>query len=270
MDETLQMPFMEQPRETSDGIALATDIGLIRRCNEDAVLAHPLPNGKKLIAVADGMGGHKFGDVASWLAVNALAASVEGATGDGEASDSQILNEAVRKANDIILKEALLTSSDMGTTLTAAILDSTDGAPLVVIANIGDSRAYRITGQDIRQITTDHSVAAKLASLGRISHDEVKTHPQAHVLYRTVGAEECDPDIFVSELDPGDRILLCTDGLWNELEDEDIRDIIVASDTPDEACEWLVQEAKSRGGHDNISVVLVHIPNTTSEREVTS
>lgn len=268
-EHTAFSDFLAGTENPGDDIALATDPGLLRPCNEDAVLAHPLPSGRSLIAVADGMGGHSLGDVASWLAVNALAASLEEAMRADHAAASEELKKAVLRANEIVLKEALLTSSDMGTTLTGAILTPEDGAPLAVVANVGDSRAYLISPGSIRQITADHSVAAKLVSLGRIRPEELKSHPQSHVLYRSVGAEECTPDIFVEECAPEDLILLCTDGLWNELEDTEIHDIIIASGSPGGACEGLIRAARERGGHDNISAIIARMPSGDREREVT-
>jgi len=246
---------------------MVSDPGLLRPVNEDSVLSRQFKEGKTLIAVADGMGGHTLGDVASWIAVNTLAAQMEEYLTKDNLQGSEALKKAIAHANEIVLKGASFTESEMGTTLTAALLNMDIGNPFVEVASVGDSRAYLISGEGIRQITRDHSVAAKLAELGRIKPSEVRSHPQVNVLYRVVGADKCEPDIFTELCAPGDILLLCSDGLWNELEDDEIRDIVMTSGPMAAACERLVQAANDHGGHDNISVVIARVREDTRERE---
>jgi len=266
-ENNLFADFTPEENDSSNEVALVSDPGLLRPVNEDAVFALQFKEGKTLIAVADGMGGHSLGDVASWIAVNTLAAQMIELLTKDLLQGSEALKKAVAQANEFVLKEAALTSSDMGTTLTAALLNMDIGSPFVEVASVGDSRAYLISGEAIHQITRDHSVAAKLAELGRIKPGEVRSHPQVNVLYRVVGADKCEPDIFTEVCAPGDLLLLCSDGLWNELEDEEIRNIVMTSGPLAAACDRLVQAANDRGGHDNISVVIARVQKDTKERE---
>lgn len=226
--------------------AAATDIGLARRTNEDAFLAEP-----PLFAVADGMGGHSAGDVASATAVEVLAREVKDA---GEA-----LAAAVKAANEAVHRQA---SSDpglsgMGTTMTAMLAGPTSAQ----IVHVGDSRAYLLREGRLERLTRDHTVADRLAREGKIPAEDADRHPQRSILERALGVSpEVNVDVEVIDIRPDDRLLLCTDGLTSMLTDEEIREILEAEDVPERASKRLVEEAVRAGGNDNVTAVVVDYP----------
>jgi protein phosphatase len=234
-------------------IASATDRGRVREKNEDAVLAD-VP----LVAVADGMGGHKAGEVASSMAVDVLKTWKDRLGGSSGTKAAEILREALAEANRTIWEagqqdENLL---GMGTTVTAGWID---GGSLA-LAHVGDTRAYLLRGGKLEQLTRDQNVAQDLVRRGRLSEDEAATSPHRHVILQAVGVEPDGLDVEVAsvELKPGDRLMLASDGLFGMLQSPDrIRTILVEHQDPDEACRILVDEANAAGGHDNISVVLI-------------
>jgi protein phosphatase len=248
-----------------------TDVGMVRDLNEDSLLALDMDRIHRSISrpiglyvVADGMGGHSAGDVASGLAINTMAEQmvthllVPQLTGeiDAAAFDAQRwLADAVQAANLAVYTHRRSASTDMGTTLVAALVVG-DTAH---IANVGDSRAYVITqDDDIRRITIDHSLVERLVAIGQIKPDEARSHPQRNVIYRTIGdKEEAEVDFFVQQLNPGDSLLLCSDGLSGKIEDAEMRRLVSRSQSPQEACELLVQAANDHGGDDNITVIIV-------------
>jgi serine/threonine protein phosphatase PrpC len=247
-----------------------TDVGMVRDLNEDSLLTLELdrvqcsvsrPIG--LYVVADGMGGHAAGDVASGLVVDTiaekmvthlLAPQLTGDT-DAEAFDAQgWLADAIQAANQAVLDRRDEIDATMGTTLVAALVIG----DVATVANVGDSRAYLINEEGIRQITTDHSLVERLVALGQITPGEARVHPQRNVIYRTIGdKEEAEIDFFAQTLKPGDSLLLCSDGLSGKVEDAEIWRLVKRSRSPQEACEQLVQAANDRGGGDNITVILV-------------
>jgi protein phosphatase len=230
----------------------ATDVGLVRASNQDqALMASPL------FAVADGMGGHAAGEVASEVACRALREAFAAGPRTPEA-----LAEAARKANRAVFDRAQTDPSmhGMGTTLVAVALITTDGRPTLAVAHVGDSRVYLLRGGDIRQVTSDHSLVAELVADGQIAAEEAERHPQRHVLSRALGVYP-DVDVDLTVLDPceGDRFLLCSDGLSREVSDDQIASVLRRLADPDEAARALVEEAKARGGADNITVVVVDV-----------
>jgi serine/threonine protein phosphatase PrpC len=249
-----------------------TDVGMIRDLNEDSLLVLELDRVHRSISqpmglyvVADGMGGHAAGDVASGLAISTMAENMathllvpqlSSAMNSNEAFDAQLwLANAVQAANEAVYTQRQSTDTNMGTTLVAALVIG-DKAH---IANVGDSRAYLITTNDeIRQITTDHSLVERLIATGQIQPEEARAHPQRNVIYRTIGdKEKAQVDFFVQNLNPGDNLLLCSDGLNGKIEDAEISHIINSSQSPQEACERLVQGANDRGGDDNITAIII-------------
>ncbi len=227
--------------------ATATDVGLLREGNEDAMFpdsggAGP---GPFVAAVADGMGGHAAGEVASETALEASVA----ATGT-PAERVSAANAAVVQA---VIDSPML--AGMGTTLTFAEF-SAEGT--VAIGHVGDSRAYLHRDGNLRQITTDHSLVAELLAAGRIKPEDVRTHPQRNLVTRGIGmTQNVEVDEESADLAPGDRVLLCSDGLNAMITDEDIAAILEGSEAP-EACVWaLVEAANAAGGYDNITVVVV-------------
>lgn len=247
-----------------------TDVGKVREFNEDSLLAFTLERIRasinetiSLLAVADGMGGHAAGDLASSLAVDTLAAQMvtqlltQHFTNHVKTTAQHArewLAAAVQAANATILAHRHSVGNNMGTTLVAAVVVDN----VVHIANVGDSRAYLLNREGIRQITTDHSLVERLIALGHIDHHEARTHPQRNVIYRTLGdTPNVEVDYFTEYLNTGDRLLLCSDGLSAKLEDFEIWEIVMRSASPQDACEHLVRAANERGGEDNISVIIL-------------
>jgi protein phosphatase len=233
-------------------IASKTDRGRLREINEDSLLTD-LP----LIAVADGMGGHVAGEVASKLAVEVLGSWKQRLAERGTKDVGQILKEAFREANDAIFTKGASDESlhGMGTTLTAAWIE---GAT-VTIAHVGDSRAYLLRGGELQQITQDQTVAQEWVRRGRISAVEAETSPQRHMLLQAVGPEgsELNVEVTTVTLLPGDRLLLASDGLTGMVRDDVLRAILAHEREPQAAVEALVDAANAAGGQDNISVLLV-------------
>jgi protein phosphatase len=232
----------------------ATDTGLVRRNNQD----HLLVDGT-LFAVADGMGGHAGGEVASQVAIEALRTAF---TSSGEAPDAESLVGAVREANAAVLETAEGDPAlrGMGTTLTAAAVVTEEGEERIAIANVGDSRAYVFAHGDLTQLTEDHSVAEELARAGEIGPDEVDSHPQRHILTRALGIfPEVAVDLWEVLPYPGDRVLLCSDGLVREVNDDQIAAVLRRLADPGQAVEELVARARAAGGSDNITVVLIDV-----------
>jgi protein phosphatase len=223
----------------------ATDIGKARKANEDSLLVEP-----PLFAVADGMGGHSAGDVASQTAVAVLKQEM---AGDGS------LAAAVQEANKQVFErsEGDAALSGMGTTMTAVV---TSGER-IEIAHVGDSRAYMFRNGRLSRLTTDHTVMERLVRQGRLRPEEARHHPQRSVLERALGVDS-DVQIDLQTIDarPGDRLLLCTDGLTAMLEESRIRQILDEEQDPSAAADRLVAEAVAAGGHDNVSVIVIDFP----------
>jgi protein phosphatase len=237
-------------------VGSATDTGQVRTKNEDAALI-----GDAVFAVADGMGGHAAGDVASQVAVEAFGSS----TSEG-IDDEEDIVEAVRAANQAVIDRADENPdlAGMGTTLTALALvagPADGGGPgELVIANVGDSRAYLFRDGDLTQLTRDHSLVEDLVQEGRLSPEEARTHPQRNILTRVLGNDsEVEPDMFRADPVRGDRYLLCSDGLSNEVDEERTASVLRRLADPDDAARELVRLANESGGRDNITVVVVDV-----------
>ncbi len=235
-------------------IAQLSDVGRVREDNEDSVLTDSLP----LVAVADGMGGHEGGEVASQLALDQLK---EWKDRLASASDlSEQLREAFGEAHRAVFQRGREEQNlaGMGTTLTAGWIQDDK----LTLAHVGDSRAYLLRNGKLRQLTQDQTVAQEWVRRGRLSEDEAATSPHRHILLQAIGADTDDLDIEVStvQMRPGDRIVMATDGLYGMVHDADaIRDLLVSHPDPDEACRALIDAANSAGGEDNISVVIVDV-----------
>lgn len=232
-----------------------TDVGEKRQVNQDFVYYSDKPVGKlpNLYIVADGMGGHKAGDVASRFTVQQFVNHIKESKGKNPIS---IIDDAIIKANEEIIDLAA-TSPDyegMGTTLVAlSIIDKS-----LFIANIGDSRLYTINKEKIKQITRDHSFVEEMVSNGELSRSSARTHEKKNIITRAVGAErDIISDIFEISYHKGDLILMCTDGLSNMVDDETIRYIALKYQDLEKATNRLIEEANHNGGKDNISVLLV-------------
>ena len=264
--ETLQRPV-----NVTFIVGRRSDVGSQRELNEDSLLTleieRVLQSESKpvgLYVVADGMGGHSAGEVASALAINALARSVltklmlpvvEEAV-EAELDYGTLLKEACLEANRAVHERARKARSDMGTTLVVALAVGSEA----YIANIGDSRAYRVNQREIQQITTDHSLVERLIATGQITKEEARTHPQRNVIYRTVGDKpQVEVDIFHESLKRGDWLVLCSDGLHGLVEDSQIQQTVTTCLHPQEACEELVRLANVAGGDDNITVIALKL-----------
>jgi serine/threonine protein phosphatase PrpC len=240
-------------------VGAMTDVGLSRQLNEDNWGWRKLSSRSTLYVVADGMGGHDSGEVASDLAVRTIckvAHQIESQRPPAADGLEKMLNEAFQAANNTIKGEAESRGTDMGTTLVSMLVVDDKYA---LIANVGDSRAYRMRGGSLQQVTEDHSLVAKYVQSGKITRDEARTHPHSNILLRTVGTErDIDIDIVPVEIQPGDRVLLCSDGLWGDVEDRDLESILNRYDDPRVAARELVRASHSGGGKDNVTLVLVH------------
>jgi protein phosphatase len=231
---------------------VATDIGRARDSNEDRASA-----GDNLFAVADGMGGHVGGEVAARLAIDTLQSAYErNPTIAG-------LREAFVAANGAIWDQSLRVDElrGMGTTLTAAGLTvGADGRDLMCLANVGDSRAYLMSGGQVRQVTADHSLAEERVRHGEMTEAEAEVHPHRHILTRALGVgPEVDVDLWELHVQSGDRLLLCSDGLTNEVGIDQIGQVLQSVRDPRKAARALVDRANAHGGSDNVTVVVVDI-----------
>ena len=231
-----------------------TDTGMLRRQNEDAFSFLDLGR-DALFVVADGMGGHDAGEVASSLAVGTVERTVQDARA-GHEDPLSTVKRAVHQANEAVRTEAARKRSNMGTTLTAALVK--DGT--AHIASVGDSRAYWISNGSMTQITKDHSLVSKLVELGRLTKDEARTDPRSNLLLRTIGSDATvTVDTYRVPLSRGGTLLLCTDGLWGEVRDADLRRICTEEEHTEVICARLVQLANGNGGKDNITAIVVKV-----------
>lgn len=240
-----------------------TDIGLVRKVNEDSFMCEKLEGVEDsyLYIVADGMGGHNAGEVASSMAVQEVASHIrenieELRHGAGEIQ--RLVRNSMLYANDKVYKTSIIKNDclGMGTTLSMVLIKDYSA----YIGHVGDSRIYLIQDSKIRKLTEDHSLVAELVKAGTIKPEEADSHPQRNVITRALGTEyNLDPDVFVESVQNGDIILICTDGLSNAVNEEDMIKTAVSSRDLDEACELLISKAKENGGFDNITAVVIQI-----------
>lgn len=239
-----------------------TDVGRVRELNEDdwgSPESMHVPSGLlerkgRLYVVADGMGGHQAGDVASRLAVNALFKAYYG---DDDSDLPGSLVRAVQQANEVVYAEASTDASreGMGTTVVVALVKGSD----LWVANVGDSRAYFVRSRAIRQITKDHSWVMEQARAGVLSDDEARHHPMRNVITRSVGSDpNVKVDIFREALNPGDKVLLCSDGLSNEVSDGQMAGAMSAAG-PESAARSVVRLANEHGARDNVTAVVIEM-----------
>ncbi len=226
----------------------ATDRGRVRRLNEDSLLAHP-----PIFVVADGMGGHAAGDVASRIAVEEFA----GLAGRPALSADDV-HECVGRISQRI--RGSVGERSAGTTVAGVADASTSDGSYWLVFNIGDSRVYRWAAGVLEQISVDHSVVQELVDRGELAPSAMETHPDRHVITRALGTDlEPEPDYWLLPAGPADRILVCSDGLTSELGDDDLQEILSAVHDPQAAAAALVDAAVRRGGRDNVSAVVVDI-----------
>lgn len=232
-----------------------TDIGKKRKLNQDYVYTSEMPVGPlpNLFLVADGMGGHNAGDYASKCAIETIVSEVEQSQGNGPIA---VLEKAIHVANDVVRAKAEGDEAlkGMGTTVVAATIEG----DRLCVANVGDSRLYIINNREIRQITRDHSLVEEMVRMGGIKREQARSHPDKNIITRAIGAQaDLDVDFFKVRLEKDDVILMCSDGLTNMIEDEEIRMILRGQRDLVEKAESLVNAANNNGGKDNIAVVLI-------------
>ncbi len=230
--------------------AAQSDIGLVRARNEDTAYA-----GSRVLAVADGLGGHAGGDQASAAAIEALAAlEQDGSPADPLAALSEAVGQASEKLSHLVESEPEL--DGLGTTLTAFLWSGSQ----LALAHVGDSRAYVLRDGELSRLTEDHTYVQSLVREGQISAEEAAAHPQRQLLLRALdGATDPQPDLSLHAVQPGDRYLLCTDGLHTVVPAADIRAALGAADRPDEAVSDLIGLARAAGAPDNIACAVADI-----------
>ena len=224
-----------------------TDIGCLRDHNEDSLVVTP-----PLYAVADGMGGHAAGEVASEIAVRVLSEQAPAHPDGAE------LGRAVENANRAVIQAAHegRGRQGMGTTMTAAMLEG----ERLVIAQVGDSRAYLLHQGKLQQLTRDHSLMADMIEAGQLTAEEARTHPQRSVITRALGSDvHLHPDIYEINVETGDRLLICSDGLSGMVFDDEIENTMRRIQDPQRCASQLVNEAIAAGGHDNVTVIVVDV-----------
>ncbi len=251
-------------------VGIGNSIGLQRDHNEDALFAmttimvsNNISLPMSLYIVADGMGGHLHGEKASEVAVLAMASSVlsnlfsftvDNPNEKREEAIQELMEGGMRSAHQAIHQQA----PGGGSTLTGLLILQDQ----MTIAHIGDSRAYQIDPEgDVQVLTTDHSLVKRLQDLGQITPDEAAIHPQRNVLYRALGqAEPIDAEVITSPVPSSGYLMLCSDGLWGVVSDNEMVEIITAAVSPQEASQRLLEAANTAGGPDNISVIIIEIP----------
>lgn len=233
----------------------ATDRGAVREVNEDAVLTYP-----PVFLVADGMGGHDAGDLASRIAVEEFAQLAD----QLQASTDDVRECFSRTAARI--RAEFTQGRQGGTTVAGVALTEVEGASFWLVFNIGDSRVYRWTARGLEQVSVDHSVVQELVDKGMLTRDEADRHPDRHVLTRALGTDSApDPDYWLLPASAGDRILLCTDGVTRELEPGQIATLLASRVDPQDAAAALVAGAVEHGGRDNVTAVVVDVLAATEE-----
>ncbi|MFV9503176.1 MAG: Stp1/IreP family PP2C-type Ser/Thr phosphatase [Oscillochloridaceae bacterium umkhey_bin13] len=271
---TITQPTRPLPPPTLNlTIAGRTDVGMARPLNEDTIYAGELSTSDgplaTLLMVADGMGGHQAGEVASALACETvkqvLPAALSTSIPTDDAGWHALLRHTVAEANRRVYQHAQANPAQrgMGTTLTLAVLSERRAH----LAHVGDCRAYLlnqagVTDQDGRwlQLTTDHSLVARLVDIGQLTPAQARVHPQRNVVYRSLGSDpHVEVDTLSQALAPGDQLLICSDGLVNHVEDDELAGLVLATTAADRACEQLIDLANQRGGKDNISVVIARV-----------
>ena len=243
-------------------IGMLTDVGKVRTIDEDSILAADLSFGVNsksskflLLAVADGMGGHAKGEEASKIALNAIARTVIPELFN-DTPFTELLEKGIQNANQDILDYTAKypESSGMGTTSVCAVVKGNE----VHLANVGDSRAYVVSDDEIRGVTKDHSYVQALVDEGKITQAEAREHPKKNIITKAVGiSPSVEADKSILTLGSDESLLLCCDGVIAHLTDEDIHKIINDSPDPQSACQKIVDTANERGGSDNISLIIL-------------
>ncbi len=243
--------------------AAASSVGRVRLVNEDSLLVSAA-----IFAVADGLGGHAAGDVASGIAVAELAELDAAARADvARVLTPDVLVEAIHRINGRIVAEAHDDPArlGMGTTVTGLAMATVNEQPAWIVFNVGDSRVYRFAEERLTQLTVDHSEVAELVALGEITPEQARSHPRRNIITRSLGTEAPTvPDVWVHQAVGGERFVVCSDGLTGEVTDSGIAAVLSSVPDPQSAADQLVAAAEQAGGHDNITVIVVDVD--TAER----
>jgi serine/threonine protein phosphatase PrpC len=279
-DRTFLLLSKEEPEREAEGasevvrllVGHTTDVGQVRGLNEDSLLVMTMASNYEsedrpvlgLLAVADGMGGHQGGEIASRMALQVLTREIleniilPELAGEPASKETivNLMRMATEAANDAVFLARQKRENDMGTTLTIAFFRNDD----LFLAHVGDSRAYRWNAEGLMQLTSDHSLVASMIASGQAEPDEIYTHPHRSVIHRCIGDQpvvEVDADAL--SITPGDRIVICSDGLWEMVRSEGIADVMLQESDPQAACDLLVRHANLAGGDDNISVIVAQM-----------
>lgn len=252
------------PPEESPGLSLrygyGTDRGLRRELNEDSFIA-----ADPIFAVADGMGGHEAGEVASGMCVRALARMPQLTKGERSVTAAVLQRYLVDADSDI----RAATGARAGTTLTGAVVVEQMGMPYWLVLNIGDSRTYRLSQGEFRQVSVDHSEVQEMVDAGQITAEQAAVHPRRHVVTRALGTgDETEADYWLLPVEEGDRMLVCSDGLNAELTDDHIFRILSTVAHPQDAVDALIQSALRNGGSDNVTVIVVDAGNILNDQGI--
>lgn len=235
-----------------------SDVGAVRKQNQDAFYITGPDQPYPFAVVCDGMGGAKAGNVASTLAVESFVDTLSQGLAAPEPEIEGLLRQAVERANELVCYRSDMDKDcqGMGTTLVAAVVEP----ELVRLINVGDSRAYLVSGQGITQLTRDHSVVEDLVERGEITHEQARSHPQKNLITRALGAEaQVEADVYRLRREEGAFLLLCSDGLSNVATDQELLFELIHGGPVAEGCERLLHLALSRGAPDNVTAVLIQL-----------
>lgn len=235
--------------------AARTDVGVVRAGNEDAFLMVPESG---VFIVADGMGGHAAGEVASEMAVTIVGKALENVAGEPDPDAAEIIRRSIIDANGQIFQRTLVEQDKrgMGTTATAMVINGVQ----YIVGQVGDSRAYVYRDEQLLQVTKDHSYVQEQVDAGYLTPEQARTHPYSNVITRCVGANvDVAPDVYSGTLHVDDVYLLASDGLTGMIEDEDLMDMMKNLREPQQLADELVDEANRRGGLDNVTVIVIRV-----------
>jgi serine/threonine protein phosphatase PrpC len=239
--------------------AAKSDKGMVRELNEDSYkIITDCPGIPFIFIIADGMGGHKSGDVASKTAVDFVSSYIRQfpKVFSEEGNIIESIRDIVKKANTNVFIESNKheSNSGMGTTFIIAVVSDNQ----LYIGHVGDSRVYAIREGYIKRLTTDHSYVEELIQTGSLTREEAENHPDKNIITRALGcSEDIEVDVYTREMLPDDYIIMCTDGLTNKLSEVEIKEIVEGSADPEQACKELIKKANEKGGEDNITVIII-------------
>jgi protein phosphatase len=245
--------------------AARTDVGMIRSGNEDNFAVEA--NGDRgIFIVADGMGGHAAGEVASEMAVQIVQRELKGVDDLADGTATKVLGEALRIANRAIHERTITEVDKQGMGTTASVLLLADSRYL--IGQVGDSRVYLLRDGALKQITKDHSYVQEQVDLGNLTPEQARYHPYSNVITRCVGASpEVEPDLYAGEARTGDIFLIASDGLTGMVDDRRLAQLLMSRAEPERKVQALISEANGRGGLDNITAIVVHIEEASPPKD---